>query len=434
MKKRSINIMPIIWTYKNFTTFNTSNDCKLTHQLKDILPDFVEKTSKPNKPILSLPAVVDDLAEIESHAKRISERFKDVIVVGVGGSSLGGQAIIEACAKYNNNRPNMVFTDNLSPTGFPHLLTTLDPENTHILTISKSGTTMELHVQLAFIMEWLGKSNCTFKNHITVITEKKTSPLKKLIEIHDLPSLDHLVTLGGRFSVLSNIGLLPAAIAGVNIRKVRRGAQEVIDVMKAAKNPADVPAAVGAAHIVSQHQKNNVNISVLFLYADRLRKFGEWYCQLWAESLGKKGVGTTPVIAQGPLDQHSQLQLYMEGPRDKSYSFITIGREPSTTMTIPHILDDIGMSHLSGLTLHNVVKAMSEGTLHALRETGQPTRNTHIENLNEQSMGRLFMHFFLETKFASSLLDINPHGQPGVERGKDISNEFLRKLNSTNQK
>ena len=420
--------MPITWTYENSTTFDTSNDCELMNKLKKILPDFIEKTSDPNKPMLSLPATEDDLADIESHAKRISAISEDVLVVGVGGSSLGGQVLIQACTMYNENRPNMVFTDSLSPLGFPHLLTKLNPKKTHVLAISKSGGTMELHAQLAFIMEWLENSNCTFKDHITVITEKKPSPLKKLVEIHNLPFLEHLVTLGGRFSIFSNVGLLPAAIAGVKIREIRRGAQEVIDEMKSAKKPGDVPSAVGAAHIVSQQQQNNISISVLFLYADRLRKFGEWYCQLWAESLGKNGVGTAPVIAQGPFDQHSQLQLYMEGPRDKSYSFITIGREQSSALTIPHVLDDIGMDHLSGLTLHDVVTAMSEGTHHALTETGQPVRHSHIECLNEQSIGRLIMHFFLETKFASTLMGVDPYGQPGVERGKVITREFLGKL------
>jgi len=421
--------MPLTWTYENFEAFDTSVKCKLMKKLEYILPEFKEKAIDPDKPMLSLPAMIEDLAEIEEHAERISFANTDVLVLGVGGSSLGGQALIQACGTYINDRPKVKFTDNLSPLGFPHSLSNLNPKHTHILAISKTGRTIELHALLAIVMKWLKESNCEYKNHITVITQAESSPLRKLIDLHELPSLEHHIMLGGRFAILSNVGLLPAAIAGINIRELRNGAQEVIEEMKVAKTPTDVPSAVGAAHIISQQQHNNINISVLFPYADRLRKFGEWYCQLWAESLGKNGFGTTPVIAQGPLDQHSQLQLYMEGLRDKSYSFITVGRADNPAMNIPEIPDDVGMSSLSGLTLHDIVSAMSDGTHHALCETGQPVRQTHMDNLNEKNIGNLIMHFFLETTFASALLNVDLYGQPGVERGKIITGEFLEKLN-----
>ncbi|MDC0111098.1 hypothetical protein OAH91_00425 [Emcibacteraceae bacterium] len=420
--------MALTWTYENFGTFDTSVKCKLMKKLECILPEFKEKAIDPDKPMLSLPAMIEDLAEIEEHAERISSTNTDLLVLGVGGSSLGGQALIQACGTYINNRPRVKFSDNLSPLGFPHSLSNLNPTHTHILAISKTGCTIELHALLAIVMKWLKKSNCEYKDHITVITQAETSPLRKLIDLHDLPSLEHHIMLGGRFSILSNVGLLPAAIAGVNIRELRNGAQEVIEEMKTAKSPADVPSAVGAAHIISQQQKNNINISVLFPYADRLRKFSEWYSQLWAESLGKNGYGTTPVIAQGPLDQHSQLQLYMEGPRDKSYSFITVGRADNPDMNIPIIPNDVGMTTLSGLSLHDIVSAMSEGTNQALCETGQPVRQTHLDNLNEKNIGSLIMHFFLETKFAGALLGVTPYGQPGVERGKVITRELLDRL------
>ena len=419
--------MPLNWDYKNFTAFDALKNCTLVKKLEKLLPDYINKSNDPEKPILSLPAKKDDLAEINEHAQRISSKSDDVLVLGVGGSSLGGQALIQACGTYNDNRPNITFPDNLSPLGFPYLISKLNPKKTHIIAISKSGLTLELHAQLAINMEWLKNEKCCYKDHITVITDPKASPLRKLVNKHNLPSLEHIDSLGGRFSVLSNVGLLPAAVAGINILEVRKGAQEIIDEMKAAKGPVDIPSAIGAAHIIAQQQQNNINISVYFLYADRLRKFGEWYCQLWAESIGKNGVGTTPVIAQGPLDQHSQLQLYMEGPRDKSYSFITIEREDSTKVELPELLDDIGMGHLTGLSLHNIVTAMSKGTHHALSDTNQPVRHLHLENLNERNLGKLFMYFFLETKFASALLGVNFYGQPGVEKGKVITKGFLGK-------
>lgn len=420
--------MPISWTYENFDTSTVATGSDYMQVLANVLPSFIAGTSDINTPALSLPSKVDDLDEIEAHASRIAATSEDVLVLGIGGSSLGGQALIQACGPYSDDHPVVTFPDNLAPVGFPHLLSSLNPEHTHIIAISKSGNTMETHSQFAIAMEWLRQAHCEFKDHVTIITEPKVSPLSKLADMHDLPILEHAIPLGGRFSVLSNVGLLPAAIAGVDIRAVRSGAKAMIDQMVSAKSVSDIPAAIGAAHIISQQKQNNINISVMLPYADRLRKFGEWYCQLWAESLGKSGVGTTPVIAIGPLDQHSQLQLYMEGPRDKSYSFITIDRADDPAMHLPHTLDDIGMNGLSGLTLHDIVTAMSEGTRHALTETGQPVRHTHLNALNEESIGALFMHFFLETLFGGALLRVDPYGQPGVERCKILAKEFLEKL------
>lgn len=416
--------MTISWNYDNFGPLDQAH----MDTLAAVLPKFIAGTTDENEPVLSLPSFTDDFDEIESHAQRISATSETVLVLGIGGSSLGGQALIQACGPYGDDVPDIIFPDNLAPVGFPHLLAGLNPEHTQIIAISKSGGTMETHAQLAIAMEWLREAHCEFKDHITIITEPKQSSMSKLAEIHDLPSLEHNIPLGGRFSVLSNVGLLPAAVAGVDIRKVRAGAEAVIAQMKEASSPADIPSSVGASMIVSQANQNNINLSVLLPYADRLRKFGEWYCQLWAESLGKAGVGTTPVIALGPLDQHSQLQLYMEGPKDKSFSFITIERDDDPAMHLPHTLDEIGMGNLSGLTLHNIVEAMSEGTRHALVETGQPVRHCHVDALNEESIGALFMHFFLETLFGGTLLGVDPYGQPGVERCKILAKEFLEKL------
>jgi len=422
--------MPITWTYENFNTFDPNENSRLLKKLESALPEFVNKSNDPNQPVLSLPSTDEDLAEIQSHSDRIASNCKEVLVIGVGGSSLGSQALIQACNKVIENRPKIHFADNLCPTNFPQLLASLDPKHTHILAISKSGNTLEVLVQLSIILEWLDKSKCKYNEHLTAITGNQKSPLSELITKHNIPWLEHINLLGGRFSILSNVGMLPAAIAGIKVDEVRGGAQDVINSMKNASNSAKVQSAIGAAHLVSQLYKKSINVSVLFLYSEKLRKFGEWYCQLWAESLGKNGVGTTPIVANGPLDQHSQLQLYMEGPRDKSYSFITVGSDADTKVTIPNKIDMLKNVGISGLTMNDIVNAMSEGTLHAISETGQPVRHLHIKKLDERTIGQLFMHFFLETKFASALLNVNPYGQPGVERGKVITREFLKKMNN----
>ncbi len=419
--------MTIKWNYENFDASVYGADSKYLKLLSDILPSFKAGSSDGNVPALSLPSKRDDIDEILEHANRISATSENVMVLGIGGSSLGGQALIQACEPYPEANPSVTFPDNLSPAGFPHRLVGMNPEHTHFITISKSGGTMETHAQLAIAMEWLKEADCEFKDHITVITSDAPSPLRKLIELHDLPNLKHSMELGGRFSVLSNVGLLPAATAGLDILRVRAGAQAVIEEMLAADAISDIPAAVGAAHIVSQKEQNNFGISVMLPYTNYLRKFGEWYCQLWAESLGKDGLGTTPVIALGPLDQHSQLQLYMEGPKDKTYSFINIDGVDDPVKHLPHLLNDIGMDMLAGLSLQDIVIAMSDGTRHALIETGQPVRHTHIHALNEESIGALFMHYILETLFSGALMGVDPYGQPGVERCKILAKEFLEK-------
>jgi len=415
------------WNYVNFgeTAFS---DTVILERAQTALDDIFDHAKDHDRPVLSLAYERDDLAEIEQHAKRIAQNTSDVLVIGIGGSSLGGQALLQACGGPKDNCPNIRFPDNLAPFSFPKLLKKLNPKTTRIIAISKSGGTMETHAQLAVTMEWLKGSDCTFADHITLITENKESPFTKMARIHNLPTIDHLVHLGGRFSALSNVCLLPAAIAGFDIKMVREGAAHIMQSILRSPSPIIVPAAKGAEAIITGSEQSGETISVVFPYNDHLEKFGEWYCQLWAESLGKNGKGTTPIVAMGPVDQHSQLQLFMEGPRDKTYTFITVDKDESYDVKTPLSLGDIGMDHLAGRSLQDVVAAMAEGTRNALSESGLPVRHMRINRLDEFAVGAMFMHFILETLFGGAMLNINPFGQPGVERCKVLAREYLEKL------
>jgi glucose-6-phosphate isomerase len=229
--------------------------------------------------------------------------------------------------------------------------------------------------------------------------------------------------VGGRYSVLTNVGLLPAAAVGLDITAIRGGAGVALAPVLASRPPAEVPAAVGAALAVTLGASKPM--SVMLAYADRLERFTRWYVQLWAESLGKDGKGTTPIAALGPVDQHSQLQLYLAGPRDKLFTVVTVGAAGRG----PRIADDLarlaGEPDFAGKTIGDLVAAQGRATIETLAKNGCPVRSIHIDTLDEASIGELLMHFMLETIIAAHLLGVDPFDQPAVEEGKVLAKKYL---------
>jgi glucose-6-phosphate isomerase len=237
--------------------------------------------------------------------------------------------------------------------------------------------------------------------------------------------LDHDPHVGGRFSVLTNVGLVPAVVAGLDVAAVRAGAAAALAPVLAGKAPADVPACVGAALAVTLAERNGKTISVLMAYADRLERFARWYVQLWAESLGKDGKGTTPIGALGPVDQHSQLQLYIAGPRDKLFTIVTAspaGRGPHMSADLSKLS---GEPDFSGKTIGDLVAAQGRATAETLARNGCPVRTIHLERVDERHLGELLMHFMLETIIAAHLLGVDPFDQPAVEEGKMLAKKYL---------
>jgi glucose-6-phosphate isomerase len=235
--------------------------------------------------------------------------------------------------------------------------------------------------------------------------------------------MDHDPGVGGRFSVLTNVGLLPAAVCGLDIGAIRQGAADALAPMLSNKPPAEVPSAVGAA--LAAALASSQTISVMMAYADRLQMFTKWYVQLWAESLGKDGKGTTPIGALGPVDQHSQLQLYIAGPRDKLFTIITAspaGRGPHMTADLARLA---GEPDFSGKAIGDLVAAQGRATAETLAKNGCPVRTIDIETLDERALGELLMHFMLETIIAARLLGVDPFDQPAVEEGKVLAKTYL---------
>jgi glucose-6-phosphate isomerase len=245
--------------------------------------------------------------------------------------------------------------------------------------------------------------------------------MRDLFAAHQIKMLDHDPDIGGRYSVLSNVGMLPAAICGLDIAAIRAGAAAAMKPVLDRRAPAEVPAAVGAALSVALGKP----ITVMLAYADRLERFTHWFVQLWAESLGKDGKGTTPVGALGPVDQHSQLQLFIAGPRDKLFTVITTNAAGRGPRIDPDLAKLCGEPDFAGKAIGDLVAAQGRATAETLARNGCPVRTLHIERLDEESLGELLMHFMLETIIAAHLLGIDAFDQPAVEEGKVLAKKYL---------
>jgi len=279
------------------------------------LEDLRKRHADGALPLLRLPEKQDDLAPIRGVAQKLATGATDIVMLGTGGSSLGGQTLAQL-AGYNvpgigslRAPPRVHFMDNLDPATFETLLVELPLATTRFVAISKSGGTAETLMQTIAALSALKRAGLDARNAVRGISEPATpgkrNGLRDLLGKHQVPLLDHDPGVGGRYSALTNVGLLPAAVLGLDIAAIRKGAAAALAPVLAKKPPAQVPAALGAALAVALAESKGKSISVLMAYCDRLERFTHWYVQLWAESLGKDGKGTTPLAALGPVDQHS---------------------------------------------------------------------------------------------------------------------------------
>src|SRR5262245_49107491 len=286
-------------------------------------------------PLLRFPARTDDLDAITQAAARLRAGATDVVVLGVGGSSLGGQTIAQLAdvgvrgIEAFRPGPRLHFMDNLDPLTFGTLLARLPLATTRFIAISKSGGTGETLMQTAAALSAVKAAGLAarigeiFVGVSEAVKGGKANGLRDLLG-SAVTILEHDPGVGGRYSALTNVGLLPAAVIGLDIKAIRAGAAMALAPVLARRPAAAVPSAVGAALNIAAAEAGKT-ITVLMPYSDRLERLSRWYVQLWAESLGKDGKGTTPIGATGPVDQHSQLQLFIAGPRDKLFTVVTVG-------------------------------------------------------------------------------------------------------------
>jgi glucose-6-phosphate isomerase len=387
--------------------------------------------------LLRLPQSHDDLKPTREAARRLVADASDVVFLGTGGSSLGGQTLAQLAGHAVPGvgalraPPRLHFMDNLDADSFAALLGKLPHATSRFVAISKSGGTAETLMQAIAALSAVKVEGLAtripdlFLGLTEPVKPGKRNGLRDLLGHHRVPILDHHPGIGGRFSVLSNVGLLPAAMLGLDLAALREGAGLALAPLLNGKKAADVPAALGAALAVALAESKGKSIGVLMAYNDRLERFTHWYVQLWAESLGKAGKGSTPLAALGPVDQHSQVQLFLGGPRDKLFTVVTVdaaGRGPRMDGELAKLAGEPGFA---GKAMGDLVAAEGRATAETLIKNGCPVRTLHLDRLDEETLGELLMHFMLETIIAAHLLGIDAFDQPAVEEGKVLAKKYL---------
>ncbi len=399
---------------------------RLTAALGPDLEDLQRQRRSGEAAVLAAADRTDDLGAIEAAAAAIADGAGTVAVLGTGGSSLGGQTLVRLVDHGFGpapGRPRVAFFDNVDPATFQALFKASDPATTRVIAISKSGGTAETLLQTLTCQKWLADAvgPARAAAAFTVLTEPKDSPLARFAASHGMTTLAHDLKIGGRYSALTNVGLLPAAIAGVDIRAVRAGASAALDASLLAA-PEASPAALGAALSVGLARDRGCAVTVMMPYIDALQPFAFWFRQLWAESLGKDGQGTLPANALGAVDQHSQLQLYLAGPADKMFTLILGAAGGGPT---PMATDDPDLRYLNGRPLGDLLGAEQEATAATLIANQRPTRIFRIGQADAATLGALMAHFELETILAARLLKVDPFDQPAVEEGKALARRYL---------
>jgi glucose-6-phosphate isomerase len=394
-------------------------DAALAH-LKPVLTELQVGADPLTKPLIDLACREDDLAIIDGFASELRGRFSHMVIAGAGGSGQSGRTLARLKPQAFST---LYILDNIDPDLMDAALS-LNPADTVYLIISKSGSTVETLSQFYVLWEKacarLGDKEAA--THFIIITMCSDSPLREAAMQYSMRIFDFEANIGGRFSVLSVVGLLPAAFVGLDIASLRKGACSVVQELHSTQNAYDLAPAIGAA-LQYTYLERDKNQSVMLPYADRLSGFSSWYRQSWAESLGKKGRGSTPIRAVGTTDQHSQLQLYLDGPKDKFFTFIRCDRRgQGQKINTPPRPD---LEYLRGKTTGDVMHAEQEATLETLIRHGCPVRVMTLNAINETSLGALLMHFTLEIIFMSRLLGVNAFNQPAVEEGKHIAREAL---------
>jgi glucose-6-phosphate isomerase len=408
---------------------------KIAPHLRELVADY----DRSRLAVLRIPEATADLVEATAALAKLAAGAKTIVFFGTGGSGLGGQTLAQLAGwsipggadAEQKKRPRTRFYDNLDADTLGRGMADLDLASTRFIVTSKSGNTPETLVQALVVLDRLAKAGLAAQipSLLLGITEPAKTGVKNglrgLFTAKGIPLLEHHTGIGGRFSVLTNVGLLPALARGLDASKVRAGAKSVIDAMRTTKSPADFAPAVGAALAVALSKDKGIRIQAMMPYADRLGKFGHWFVQLWAESLGKNGEGTSPIACLGPLDQHSQLQLFMDGPREHLMTVLRVATSGQGPKIDPALAKAAGLEEMAGRCVGDLVAAQAQGVPAALASAGRPVRTFDIAQLDEFTMGALLMHFMLETILAGRLLGIDPFDQPAVELAKVLSREQL---------
>ncbi len=395
---------------------------------ENILKDLIEQTEKGKLGFLTLPENTELVDEIATYADAVRNRYDAYVHIGIGGSALGPIALQNSLldSYYNlDNKPKMFFPDNVDPDWLHELLQHIDVSKTLFHIVSKSGGTAETAATMLYFVKYLKeKLGDHFYKNLLFTTDPVEGLLNQIAREYPIKCFRIPPNVGGRFSVLTAVGLISAAVAGIDIKGLMKGAREMAQVCRSGdmeKNPAFIYAAV---HYL--YMKKGKNISVMMPYSNKIRDLADWYRQLWAESLGKRvdnegnivETGQTPVKALGTTDQHSQVQLYVEGPNDKVITFLEVEKFKNSEALENHFEYIPEFDYLSGKTLGELINSEKKATEIALTNNQRPNLTIQFPQVNAETIGQFFMLLETATAFAGGLLNINTFNQPGVEEGK----------------
>ena len=442
------NSMKLRLDYNNMTEEFVGKDGITSQELKSIKYEAINALNKvqasKGKGWLGwtdLPYNQKEIvADINATAKTIRKTAKNFVVLGIGGSALGPIAVFQAlCHLHYNDLPNkcrkgpkFYVEDNVDPERMKALLDVINVEETVFNVITKSGATSETMTQYLIIYGILKKRlGDKAKDHIIATTSENTGNLIKLARSEGFKTFYIPDGVGGRFSELCPVGLLPAAVLGIDIGEILAGAayiDRICSTDKFHKNPALINAAL---QILAM--RKGKNISVMMPYSDGLKYFADWYCQIWAESLGKEvdlsgnvvNAGQTPVKSLGVTDQHSQVQLYTEGPYDKVVTFLAVDKYRAEIVISEGCADIPDVHFLCGHTMNELISAERSATEYALTVKGRMNHTIYLPEINPFTIGELIYYFELETAFAGEMLNVNTYNQPGVENGKNATYALL---------
>jgi glucose-6-phosphate isomerase len=381
-----------------------------------------------------LEAQAAERARVLDWATAARRGLDDVVVLGIGGSALGTVCLRTALlprdwnarsASQREGRPRLQVLDNVDPRSVAGLLDLVDLARTRVLVVSKSGSTAETMAQYLLLRDRLVAAGLPAREHLAFITDPVKGALRAIAAVEGIPAFEVPANVGGRFSVLSPVGTVPAALLGLDVQGLVDGAAAMRDRCTAA-TLCENPALAFAALQWHAHETAGQGGQVLMPYSDALRDLGPWFVQLWAESLGKRTadgrhVGPTPISAVGATDQHAQVQLFMEGPRDKTVTFVDVESHPDD-LAIPHGAGaPEELAYLRGHSFGELLRAECRATAGALARGGRPTMSLRVSQVDAWHLGGLFMFFELATVYAAGLYGIDPLDQPGVELGKQLT-------------
>ncbi|MFL2683691.1 MAG: hypothetical protein ACJ0G9_08325 [Alphaproteobacteria bacterium] len=405
--------------------FNSANweiDNELLNKTNDILFKFRNDIKSNKIPIFSLINSDEDIEEIIRNVKyfTFNNKLTDFILIGTGGSSLGAEALIQANLNNPTNKKiNFHILNTLDSNSVSKVLDTINPKTSKFLAISKSGKTTETVALLLVVINWLSSNSIKIENAGMVMCEdinNHANDLMKIVNQYGLKVIEH-ENIGGRFSVLSSTGLLPAAIMGIDPYSIRNAARRSL------RNIFENTSFILSSSVFSRVNNMGGKLNCIIHYGDALASFVSWYKQLWNESLGKASKGSFLLTGKGSIDQHSQLQMWLDGPNIANYTFIKVEKSEGYK-----ILSDDKELLLSGLTLETLQNIMADSTYTALKDNNRSVRMISISEITVESVVELMVKLILEVLVVAELTDVDPYTQNAVEKIKINISKRLKNI------